>query len=223
MKKVYICSPYRGDTETNVENARKYCRAAVELGCLPIAPHLFFPQFLDDDDITDRSRGMARAMELLSICDEVWVFGIDNLSEGMEKEVKWADSNSIPVMDGFDMISESEKRTMEDFSDQEIIDELVRRARDNRILIKARVDKDGIERMPTINHESLHRERTVDTNADCIRSMSDERLADQLVIDVNGLASCKLYLSPPTGRLYRIRTEAVKEVKEWLQQPTEEE
>lgn len=38
MKKVYICSPYRGDTETNVENARKYCRAAVELSCLPIAP-----------------------------------------------------------------------------------------------------------------------------------------------------------------------------------------
>ena len=34
MKKVYICSPYRGDVETNVQNARKYCRAAVELGCL---------------------------------------------------------------------------------------------------------------------------------------------------------------------------------------------
>ena len=83
-------------------------------------------------------------MELLSICDEVWVFGIDNLSEGMEKEVKWADSNAIPVMDGFDMISESEKRTMEDFSDQEIIDELVRRARDDRILIKVRADKSGI-------------------------------------------------------------------------------
>lgn len=144
MKKVYICSPYRGDTETNAENARKYCRAAVELGCLPIAPHLLFPQFLDDDDITDRSRGMARAMELLSICDEVWVFGIDNLSEGMEKEVKWADSNAIPVMDGFDMIGKDEKRTLEDFSDQEIIDELVRRARDDRISIKVRADSSGI-------------------------------------------------------------------------------
>lgn len=104
MKKVYICSPYRGDTETNIQNARKYCRAAVEMGCLPIAPHLLFPQFLDDDNPRERERGMARAMELLSICDEVWVFGIDNLSEGMEKEVNWADSKSIPVMDGFDMI-----------------------------------------------------------------------------------------------------------------------
>lgn len=79
--------------------------------------------------------------------------------------------------------------------------------------------KVDIDNLPTIDPESLHRERTVATNADCIRSMSDERLADQLVIDVNGLASCKLYLSPPTGRLYRIRTEAVNKVKEWLQQP----
>ena len=144
MKKVYICSPYRRNTETNVQNARKYCRAAVEQGCLPIAPHLFFPQFLDDNNITDRSRVMARAMELLSICDEIWVFGIDNLSERMEKEVNWADSKSIPVMDGFDMISKSEKRTMEDFSDQEIIDELVRRAKNERISVKASVDKSGM-------------------------------------------------------------------------------
>ena len=46
-----------------------------------------------------------------------------------------------------------------------------------------------IDRTPTIDIESLHRERTVATNADCIRPMSDERLADQLVIDINVLAS----------------------------------
>lgn len=37
---VYICSPYSGDTETNVENARRYSRFAVDSGFLPIAPHL---------------------------------------------------------------------------------------------------------------------------------------------------------------------------------------
>ena len=26
MKKVYICSPYRGDTETNIQNARVYLK-----------------------------------------------------------------------------------------------------------------------------------------------------------------------------------------------------
>lgn len=35
---VYICSPYSGDTERNIENAKKYSRFAVDRHCLPIAP-----------------------------------------------------------------------------------------------------------------------------------------------------------------------------------------
>ena len=144
MKKVYICSPYRGDVETNVQNARKYCRAVVEMGCLPIAPHLLFPQFLDDDDITDRRHGMARAMELLFICDEVWVFGMNHPTAGMMQEIEWAVGN-VQIRDGFKMVGENEKRTMEDFSDQEIIDELVRRAKSDRISIKVSADKSSVD------------------------------------------------------------------------------
>ena len=33
---VYICSPYAGDTETNVQNARRYCRLVVEQGGIPL-------------------------------------------------------------------------------------------------------------------------------------------------------------------------------------------
>ena len=51
---VYICSPYSGDIETNVQNARKYCRFAVDSGCVPIAPHLLFPQFMTDNNPTER-------------------------------------------------------------------------------------------------------------------------------------------------------------------------
>ena len=145
MKKVYICSPYRGDVETNVQNARKYCRAAVELSCLPIAPHLLFPQFLDDDNPRERERGMIIAHELIFMCDELWAFGLDNPSEGMGKEICWAEGAGVPVLDGFGMIGESEKRTMEDFSDQEIIDELVRRAKSDRISIKASADKSSVD------------------------------------------------------------------------------
>jgi hypothetical protein len=43
---VYICSPLAGDTERNQENARTYCRFAVETGCVPIAPHIYFTQLL---------------------------------------------------------------------------------------------------------------------------------------------------------------------------------
>ena len=33
---VYICSPFSGDVEKNVEAAKKYSRAAVEKGYIPI-------------------------------------------------------------------------------------------------------------------------------------------------------------------------------------------
>ena len=32
---IFVCSPYRGDTETNVQNARRYCRLVVEQGGIP--------------------------------------------------------------------------------------------------------------------------------------------------------------------------------------------
>jgi len=41
---VYICSPYAGNIEENVYNARRYSRFAVEKGYLPITPHLLYPQ-----------------------------------------------------------------------------------------------------------------------------------------------------------------------------------
>ena len=33
MKKVYICSPCRGDYENNIQRAKEFSRAAVECGC----------------------------------------------------------------------------------------------------------------------------------------------------------------------------------------------
>ena len=46
---VYICSPYsHGCININIENARKYSRFAVDRHCLPITPHIYFTQFMDD-------------------------------------------------------------------------------------------------------------------------------------------------------------------------------
>jgi hypothetical protein len=86
---VYICSPYSGDVEKNVDAARRYCRFAVERGFIPIAPHLLFPQFLDDNDDTERELGLFFGNALMSKCAEVWVFG-DRISAGMETEIKRA-------------------------------------------------------------------------------------------------------------------------------------
>ena len=42
---IYVCSPLSGDIAANQENARRYCRFAVDSGYIPLAPHLYFPQF----------------------------------------------------------------------------------------------------------------------------------------------------------------------------------
>lgn len=86
---VYICSPYSGDIETNVEAAKRYSRLAVDKGCIPLTPHLLFPQFLDDDIPEERELGLFFGNILMSKCSEVWVFG-ERISAGMESEIKRA-------------------------------------------------------------------------------------------------------------------------------------
>ena len=83
---VYICSPFSGDVEENVEKARRYCRFAVDNGCIPIAPHLLFPQFLDDNDMIEREMGIHFGNVLMSHCAEVWGFG-EYTSSGMSAEI----------------------------------------------------------------------------------------------------------------------------------------
>ena len=86
---VYVCSPFSGDTVLNIANARKYSRFAVEQGYIPIAPHLLFPQFLNDNDLTERELGLHFGNVLMSHCSEVWVFG-ETISAGMDAEIRRA-------------------------------------------------------------------------------------------------------------------------------------
>ena len=94
MKKklIYICSPCRGNDgnyEHNIEMAQYYCRTVMHMfpNLLPVAPHVYFTQFLDDSDPCERRMGMVAGMELLEQCSEVWVFGMENPSAGMKKEI----------------------------------------------------------------------------------------------------------------------------------------
>jgi len=84
--KVYIVSRYAGDVKTNVNNARRYCRFAVMKQMNPLASHLLYPQFLDDNKEQEREIGLQYGLALLKICDEVWCFGTEK-SDGMEKEL----------------------------------------------------------------------------------------------------------------------------------------
>ena len=86
---VYVCSPYAGDIESNVAAARRYSRFAVDSGYIPIAPHLLFPQFLNDTDPRERDLGLFFGNALMSKCSEVWVFG-ETISPGMAAEIRRA-------------------------------------------------------------------------------------------------------------------------------------
>lgn len=93
---VYICSPYAGNVPANVRNAQRYCRFAIAKKCIPIAPHLLFPQFLDDSDFEQRELGLFMGIVLLTKCVEVWVFG-DYISSGMAAEIKKAEARCMSV------------------------------------------------------------------------------------------------------------------------------
>lgn len=86
---VFVCSPLAGAMEENLRNARRYCRFAVKQGCVPYAPHLFFPQFLDEHDAGQRNLGILLGLAMMARCNEMWVFG-RRLSEGMRKELSHA-------------------------------------------------------------------------------------------------------------------------------------
>jgi hypothetical protein len=96
MPLVYIASPFAGDTARNIERAREYCRFAVCKGYIPLAPHLHYPQFMDDGNAAQRKLGLRFALILLGKCDELWVCG-DRISDGMSREIAKAKRRGMPI------------------------------------------------------------------------------------------------------------------------------
>ena len=86
---VYICSPFSGKVKKNKRKARKYCRFALEQHTIPFAPHLLFPQFMDDNNPKERQTAMFMNMVMLGKCEQLWVFG-ENYSKGMKEEIQKA-------------------------------------------------------------------------------------------------------------------------------------
>ena len=86
---VYICSPFSGKVKRNKRKARKYCRFALEQHTIPFAPHLLFPQFMNDNNPKERQTAMFMNMVMLGKCEQLWVFG-ENYSNGMKEEIRKA-------------------------------------------------------------------------------------------------------------------------------------
>ena len=93
---VYICSPYSDDILNNERKARVFCRFAVRRGAIPLAPHLHYPQFMDENSPAERELGLFFGLVLLAKCEQMWVFG-EKISRGMSREIAKAESKGIPV------------------------------------------------------------------------------------------------------------------------------
>ena len=94
---VYVCSPYRGNVDENVINARKYSRFTFDKKNIPITPHLLYPQFINDNDLFERNIAIHKInYVLIGLCKEMWVFG-DVITEGMEREILIAKKRKMRI------------------------------------------------------------------------------------------------------------------------------
>ena len=95
-KVIYVCSPCRGNVAANISWAKLYVELILREGHTPIAPHVFYSEFINDEDSRDREIALEAGKNILSRCDEVWVFG-NHISEGMKSEIRMAELLDIPV------------------------------------------------------------------------------------------------------------------------------
>ncbi len=87
LKRVFICSEYQG-LETNLSRARVFCEYASKRKYAVFAPHMFYPQFLDEFDPKDRATGLESGCSWLNVAHEMWVFVRNGkLSDGMSLEI----------------------------------------------------------------------------------------------------------------------------------------
>ena len=98
---IYICSPYAAyenhSVADNIVHARRECRKAVELGYNPLASHLFYTQFLNDNNPSERETGLRLGLEMLGLCEELWVCS-EHISGGMKAEIEQAKQLGIKIV-----------------------------------------------------------------------------------------------------------------------------
>ena len=92
MDRVYIMSRYRAATEKeqefNREVARYFAKQITYEGKVPVAPHLFYTQFLNDAIRGERENGLKFGIFDLRASQEFLLVVIDGIiSEGMKAEI----------------------------------------------------------------------------------------------------------------------------------------
>lgn len=100
-EKVYVCSPLGAETVPeiyeNMHHAREYMFMAMQVfNCVPVAPHAYLPVLLNDTVADERNLGLKFGVELLSVCQHIFVCG-PTISAGMAAEIKYAAREGISI------------------------------------------------------------------------------------------------------------------------------
>ena len=98
MATVFVSHPFSTEPEANQALVAAIARRLAHEGHVPVAPQIYLPRFVDE--ITERDRAMRICLGLLSLCDEVRVYG--DPSAGMRVEIAEARRLGIPIVDGAD-------------------------------------------------------------------------------------------------------------------------
>ena len=75
--------------------ARQACREVLARGDAPLAPHLLYPDLLDDRDADERKQGIGAGLTWLAVADRLLVVG--QPTDGMRREIAAARAIGIPV------------------------------------------------------------------------------------------------------------------------------
>lgn len=68
-KLAFVSSKYKGDIDANIQKAIEYGKIAIEMGYIPIVPHLYLPLMLDDNEPEQRELAQEMCLELVKRCD----------------------------------------------------------------------------------------------------------------------------------------------------------
>ena len=102
MSITYICSPYRGETTEAVVRHTSYAAhlttEAIRAGEVPITPHLYIPQALNDRDPEERQLALDIGLRLLCQCTRMIVGLRFGISDGMKDEIEAAVAGGIPIL-----------------------------------------------------------------------------------------------------------------------------
>ena len=99
---IFVCSPLKAygkySFEYNIHLAQEYCREVAIEGNLPLAPHVYFTNFLEDNIPYERELGFQLGLKLLKLCKIMNVYIRNGFkSEGMKNEIELAGILGIKI------------------------------------------------------------------------------------------------------------------------------